>query len=1062
MQCPVTPPAKMQNGWPTPRTTGRDSGTARKRSTFRRPFSDLCNFDAGFDLNDDTPSKTTASAEASSPSARRYNRASKARITDRFSGATPLENVFLDTEPESQPENSAAALRFHSAAKKLRLASLPPVADDENTIDADSAQLWIQASSAFSPERASRRFSRGSDTARLSNIYKSPLEQDITSARKARPYALEGDPRNNLTPLKGRERNSSESSKAKVGASPPGAESTVQQKASYRNFSRSVRRPQLYTIRDSNIQSAASSVPGTASSTLTLLSSEGTFVGGSASLQAPPSVKSHGESDEAGKELQQRTKRTSKVGEELMRQQRHNSLDIGDNLTGSCEQTPESGRPAAEPHQDEPTSPQSINLPDHVRESFDSAVTDSLGDKRLQLSGWEIWGIRLVFTLFVFTVNIALGLAYLGSFKHPYLLAILVFMKSKDILSTLADITGMLRNFAHNKIWPPKQPKSKWILSLVCAYAETEEQILKTVKSLAKCSTRPHKQAICIILDGKPRDILSKMSMVKATVTLPYTTWKRERGDLNIHAGLVDGTAVILMEKVKNAGKKDSLILGHDLFNYPREDMPHSTTLLRQQLWKTIIPSVITDNKFTAFDYIFCTDADSTIHDHCLRKLADALSIENNAIAGCGVLFAEFDKARTEYSMWHLFQQFQYTFGQYVRRQAESMWGRVTCLPGCVTMIVVRPEMGPALSEYATPVTSYNIFHHQVQYLGTDRRLTWCMISQNKHLRTIFVPDALSETVVPSSLSHYLSQRRRWASNAYFNDFWLTFGPQQRLITRLFALIDLVRLTLVFYRVFNTAYFLHGLITNFYVIKIIPTLIVTKTPAAWYLVLVLVKEPLLRKRVHKIILGMCINQVISPILSVIVFVNVLLHIGSNAWGKTGVSTQGPAPGTVTASLQEPKPSQPWTPKRLAKSVKTAIRGPTPKPQSRKPVSDQPPTANASRKQRSNTLNARTKPQPSTAKRRAPSFDANTESTTPTASTSSLDTVGKARSRAPSLSCTPAPAGRIRQNSHPTPLSLLRRTPRHRERAHSKLTPLIETPTKPSSQASSSTKVDHDE
>ena len=342
------------------------------------------------------------------------------------------------------------------------------------------------------------------------------------------------------------------------------------------------------------------------------------------------------------------------------------------------EPTPQSIQGTCEPPQEESSQARSVDLPHEVRESFDSAVTESLGDGRVQLKRWEIWGTRLVFILVVVAVNVALGLAYLGSHKHPYLLAILVFMKSKDILSTLADISGLFRNFACTKIWPPKRPRSKWILSLVCAYAETEEQIMKTVLSLAKGSVRPHKQVICIILDGKPRDILSKMSAVKTTIKLPYTTWKRERGELNIYAGLIEGTSVILVEKVKNAGKKDSLVLGHDLFNYPREDMPHSTKLLRQELWKTTIASIISDEELMAFDYIFCTDADSTIHDQALRKLADALCRENNAIASCGLLFAEFGKAKAEYSMWHLFQQFQYTFGQYVRRQAESMWGRVT------------------------------------------------------------------------------------------------------------------------------------------------------------------------------------------------------------------------------------------------------------------------------------------------------------------------------------------------------------------------------------------------
>lgn len=87
-------------------------------------------------------------------------------------------------------------------------------------------------------------------------------------------------------------------------------------------------------------------------------------------------------------------------------------------------------------------------------------------------------------------------------------------------------------------------------------------------------------------------------------------------------------------------------------------------------------------------------------------------------------------------------------------------------------MIAVRPEMAGAIRKYAEPITGYPVIHHQVQYLGTDRRLTYSMLSQDKKLHTLFVPRAVSETVAPQSLQHYLSQRRRWGSNAYFNNYF--------------------------------------------------------------------------------------------------------------------------------------------------------------------------------------------------------------------------------------------------------------------------------------------------
>lgn len=68
----------------------------------------------------------------------------------------------------------------------------------------------------------------------------------------------------------------------------------------------------------------------------------------------------------------------------------------------------------------------------------------------------------------------------------------------------------------------------------------------------------------------------------------------------------------------------------------------------------------------------------------------------------------------------------KYTFGQYVRRRAEGFIGKVTCLPGCITMIAVREEMAGAVRKYAEPITIYPVIHHQVQYLvsslGSEHR----------------------------------------------------------------------------------------------------------------------------------------------------------------------------------------------------------------------------------------------------------------------------------------------------------------------------------------------------
>ena len=230
--------------------------------------------------------------------------------------------------------------------------------------------------------------------------------------------------------------------------------------------------------------------------------------------------------------------------------------------------------------------------------------------------------------------------------------------------------------------------------------------------------------------------------------------------------------------------------------------------------------------------------------------------------------------------LFDLTDAIQYTFGQFVRRRAEGLWGRVTCLPGCVTMICVRDEMAGAIKKYAEPVTDRLVLQHQVQYLGTDRRLTYCMLSQGKHLRTLFVPHAVSETVAPQGFSHYMSQRRRWGSNAYFNDYFYLIGSEHWGITRLWALIDILRMSLVYYRVANTVMFAYGLYRHFVFIKLVPYIVVTQTPTAWFVVLVLFREPILRRQAHKIFLGWMINKFLSPIFSILIFTNLTINLGS--------------------------------------------------------------------------------------------------------------------------------------------------------------------------------------
>lgn len=199
-------------------------------------------------------------------------------------------------------------------------------------------------------------------------------------------------------------------------------------------------------------------------------------------------------------------------------------------------------------------------------------------------------------------------------------------------------------------------------------------------------------------------------------------------------------------------------------------------------------------------------------------------------------------------------------------------------------MIKVRPECAGAIEKYAEAITVMPVIHHQVQYPGTDRRLTYSMLSQSKKLTTIFVPEAVSETVAPQSLKHYLSQRRRWGSNAYFNNYFYLMGRNMIVATRCAAFIEILRLSMVYYRFCNTILLVKFIITEvihgtFDTMKLVPLLMVSQLPLMWYVASVLLEKPL-RVRSHKLLLGFCINKCISPFISMTTFYNVLRNVGS--------------------------------------------------------------------------------------------------------------------------------------------------------------------------------------
>lgn len=262
---------------------------------------------------------------------------------------------------------------------------------------------------------------------------------------------------------------------------------------------------------------------------------------------------------------------------------------------------------------------------------------------------------------FFFSLVICLNLGALMAaifVGGTWVFVFILFIKSKDCLASLGSAVGLLTKTIYRLFVPLAPVDGKWILTLIPTYSESEEQVLKTIISLRDNDVGEHKQVMCVILDGKHREVKQHMTRVIANYRRPYVTSKFKVGELIIDAGFMEDVPVIVLEKVKNSGKKDSLILCHDLFNVMRENAPLYTKLLRKEIWTTLLPTLTGLEDFKRFDMVFCTDADSTIYKGAVASLANALARDKKAIAACGLVLVELEPGYT-WSRWNLYQQFQ-------------------------------------------------------------------------------------------------------------------------------------------------------------------------------------------------------------------------------------------------------------------------------------------------------------------------------------------------------------------------------------------------------------------
>ncbi|KAG0014199.1 Chitin synthase, class 3 [Entomortierella chlamydospora] len=224
--------------------------------------------------------------------------------------------------------------------------------------------------------------------------------------------------------------------------------------------------------------------------------------------------------------------------------------------------------------------------------------------------------------------------------------------------------------------------------------------------------------------------------------------------------------------KPGNRGKRDSQIILMGFLQHVMFD--ERMTSFEYELFNTIwrITGVAPDR----YEIVLMVDADTKVYPDSLSRMIAAMAHDHEIMGLCG----ETKIANKTDSWVTMIQVFEYYISHHMSKAFESMFGGVTCLPGCFCMYRIKAPKGP--NGYWVPILANpDIVEHYSEnvvdtlhkknllLLGEDRYLSTLMLRTFPKRKMMFVPQAICKTVVPDTFKILLSQRRRWINSTIHN-----------------------------------------------------------------------------------------------------------------------------------------------------------------------------------------------------------------------------------------------------------------------------------------------------
>ncbi|KAJ2714623.1 Chitin synthase, class 6, partial [Coemansia spiralis] len=224
-----------------------------------------------------------------------------------------------------------------------------------------------------------------------------------------------------------------------------------------------------------------------------------------------------------------------------------------------------------------------------------------------------------------------------------------------------------------------------------------------------------------------------------------------------------------------NRGKRDSQILLMSFFHKVHFNLPMTPLELEIYHQMRHIIGVPPRN----YEYLLQVDADTEVMPDSLARLVSACTGDRRIAGICGETMLG-----NESTSWTtMIQVYEYFISHHMAKAFESLFGAVTCLPGCFSMFRLRSADGKPLLVAKPVLEAYSELHVDTLHkknllsLGEDRYLTTLMMKHFPQAKLKFIQDAKCRTIAPDRWAVLVSQRRRWINSTIHNLAELIFLP---------------------------------------------------------------------------------------------------------------------------------------------------------------------------------------------------------------------------------------------------------------------------------------------